>query len=99
MEYFFASSCPAKAAHVCCPFAPGVERAFGLARNAGRAPDRQHRTADLAARRPVGLVMGKVGGAAGAIILAGRVDAARVLEEGAVMRERARVEGGQRLGL
>jgi len=37
--------------------------------------------------------VGEIGGAAGAIVLAGRVNAQRIVEEGVVMRERERIEG------
>src|SRR5262249_52170882 len=86
-------------AHVLRPFAPGVERALRLARNAGRAPQREQRAVDRLARRAVGLVVPEVGGAAGAVVLAGRADAARVLEERVIVRERARVERGEILRL
>ena len=83
-----------KAAHVGRPFAPGRERSIGLGRDAaGGAPDREQRTGDFLARRARLLVMGEIGGAAGAIVLAGRVDAQRIVEEGMIMGERARIEG------
>src|SRR6266511_5214609 len=75
-----------KAAHVDRPFPPGRKRTLGLGRDAaGGAPDREQRTSDLLARRARFLVVGEIGGAAGAIVLAGRVDAHRIIEEGVVM--------------
>src|SRR5262247_3263261 len=63
-----------KALHVNRPFAPGRERTIGLGWDAaGGAPNREHRTGDFLARRAGLLVVGKIGGAAGAIVLAGRV--------------------------
>src|SRR5262249_43271860 len=59
-----------KAAHVDRPFAPGRERTPGLGRDAGGgAPDREQRTSDFLARRARLLVVGEIGGAAGAIVL------------------------------
>src|SRR5262245_37061875 len=89
-----------KAAHVGRPFAPGRERTIGLGRDAaGGAPDRAQRTGDFLARRAGLLVLGEIGGAAGAIVLAGRVDAHRIVEKGVVVRERARIEGRETFGL
>jgi hypothetical protein len=50
--------------------------------------------------RAIGLVVGEIGGAPGAVVLAGGVDAQPVLERGAVMSERPRIEDGEafRLG-
>src|SRR5262245_30855858 len=85
-----------KAAHVARPFAPGRERALGLGRDAaGGAPDRQQRAGDLLAGGARRLVVGEVGGAAGAIVLAGGVDAHGIVEEGVVVRERTRIERGK----
>src|SRR5215831_14906766 len=65
-----------KAAHVDRPFAPGRERTLGLGPYAaGGTPNREQRTGDLLARRARFLVVDEIGGAAGAIVLAGRVDA------------------------
>src|SRR5262249_58624682 len=84
---------------IVCPFAPGVQWALGLARNAACAPERQHRAADFFSRSAVGFIMGEIGGAAGTVILAGRMDAQRVGEERAVVGERARIKRRQTLGL
>src|SRR5712671_6906531 len=67
-----------EAAHIVRPFAPRVERAARLAWNAARAPERQHRAGNLSSRRAVGLVMSEIGGAAGPVVLAGRMDAQRI---------------------
>src|SRR5262249_18810701 len=89
-----------KTANVRRPFPPGCERAVGPRRNAaGAAPDRQHRTGDLAAGGAALLVVGEIGGAAGAIILTGGMDTQRSVEERMVVRERARIEGGETLAL
>src|SRR5262249_61156672 len=89
-----------KAAHVHRPFAPGRERILGLGGDAaGGAPDREQGTGDLAARRARLLVMGEIGGAAGAVILAGGMDAQGIIEESVVMGERARIEGRKVLDL
>src|SRR5215475_1345602 len=89
-----------KALHVNRPFTPSRERAIGLGRDAaGDAPNREQRTGDFLTRRAGFLVVGEIGGAAGAVILAGRVDAHRIVEEGVVMRKRARIEGRETLAL
>src|SRR6201993_5509327 len=89
-----------KAAHVGRPFTPGRERSIGLGRDAaGGAPNRERRTVDFLARRARLLVVGEIGGAAGAIVLAGRVNAHGIVEEGVVMGERARIEGRETLDL
>src|SRR5262249_18054031 len=89
-----------KTAHVGRPFPPGRQRACGLGRNSTTAaPDRQHRTGDF---RPGGtrlLVVRQIRGAAGAVVLAGGVDAQRIVKEGVVVRERARIERGEALDL
>src|SRR5262249_49002807 len=86
-------------AHVLRPVLPHLERVLALAWDAALAPDRQHRTGDLLLRLVVGLVEGEVGGVRGAVVLAGRVDTVRVLEERVVVRDRARVERREILAL
>src|ERR1044071_1163915 len=86
--------------HVDRPFAPGRERIVGLGRDAaGATPDRQHRTGDLLGRGARLLVVGEIGGATAAVVLAGGVDADGVAEERVVMRKRARVERREALDL
>ncbi len=70
-----------------------------LARDSGGAPEREHRRRYLVARGVIDLVIGEIGGLAGAVILAGGVDAQRIGEESAIMRERARIEGREVLRL
>jgi hypothetical protein len=61
-----------------------------LRREAVRAPQRQHRRLDLVAGGVIGLVEGAIDRRAGAIILAGRVNARGIVERGAVMRHELR---------
>jgi len=61
-----------------------AERAPGLAGDAALPPDREQRAGDLVSGLAVGLVMGEIGGAPGAVILAGGVDAQRVPERRAI---------------
>src|SRR6476646_5877491 len=89
-----------KTLHVDGPFAPGRERIVGLGRDAaGATPDRQHRTGDFLGRGARLLVVGEIGGATGAVVLASGVNADGVVEERMVMRKRARVEGREALDL
>ncbi len=81
------------------PLLPDLERAAGFIGNADAAPQRQQRAGDRLAGGAVGLVIGEIGVAAGAVILAMCVDAQRIGKGRAVMIERARIEGGQVLRL
>src|ERR1700674_3128339 len=82
---------------IACPFTPDGERPT-VAWDARRAPQREQRTSDLLVRRAVGLVVLEVDAFAGAVVLAGGMDAARILKERTVMRERARIERRKVLG-
>src|SRR5690348_14555486 len=86
-------------AHVIRPLTPGVERALRLARNPRSAPQREQRAVDLLPRGAVGLVVREIGGAAGAVVLAGGTQAGGILEERVVVGERAWIEGGEILRL
>src|SRR5262245_36662126 len=89
-----------KAAHVAGPFFPGCQRSFRFRRNAaGRAPDSEQRTTNRVAGGAIGFVMREIGGAAGAIVFAGGMDAQRIAEKGVVMGERTRIECGEALDL
>src|SRR5262245_9109018 len=81
-----------EAAHVGGPFLPDLQRHV-LARQAVRAPEREHRAADLLAGLAIGIVMGDVGRLSGAIVLASGVNAQRISERGTVVRDRAVIEG------
>src|SRR5579871_4244367 len=82
-----------EAAQIWRPVAPAGKRVErGIAGQAAVAPDRQYGTADRLAGRSIRFIVGEIGGAAGAIVLAHGVNAQRVLIGGVIMRERTRVE-------
>ena len=78
--------------------APDLERACALGRDAGLAPEHQHRAEDLFPRPEIGLVVLDIGGGAGTIILAGGVDARGIVEGFGVGGHCQRVEGLDLLG-
>src|SRR5689334_22864357 len=81
------------------PLPPDVERTADFFGNAGSTPQRQLRASDGLASGAVGFVVGKIGVAAGPVILAMSVDARGLGECRAVVVERARIKGGQILSL
>src|SRR5436190_11261209 len=94
------SAVHAEAAHVARPFPPCRERVARLGGNtAGCAPDRKHRTADFPPGSPVGLVVRKISGPAGAVVLADGMNAQGIVEKCVIMCERSRIEGGDILDL
>src|ERR1700730_16871356 len=60
-----------------------------------RSPYRKQRAGDLLAGRAIGLIMREISRAAGAIILADGVEPNGIVEEGVIVRKRARIEGGE----
>ena len=81
------------ALHIVGPLAPDIEGRSVAAAEAAPAPEHQNRDRDFLACGLVGLVGGAVERRAGAIILAGRVNARGLVEGGAVMGERTGIEG------
>src|SRR5512143_3484347 len=82
-----------------CPLFPDLERAAGLIGNADAAPQGKQRAANRLALGAISLIIDEIGVASGAVILALCVDAQWIRKCRAIMVERARIEGGQVLGL
>ena len=81
---------------VAAPGAPDLQRLGAASAEVVAAPEQKRRAGDLAARGQVRLVEPPVDGGAGAIVLADGVHARRLLQQGAVVRQRLGREGGER---
>src|SRR5262249_52003999 len=84
-------------ANVGCIARPNLHRLVVAADAAGRAPQQQHRTGNLASGGEILAVHGEVDAVGGAVVLAHGVDGRGIAEVALVFGERRRVEEAQAL--